>query len=883
MSPLNEADTRAKLIDPKLKAALWGENQIEREHYFVKGKAITSGRIYLIGEESRRREPQRVDYLLRYQGQMIAVLEAKSEMYAVDAGLEQAKSYAAILDVPFAYASNGHSFIEFDFFLNQSRELTAFPAPDELWQRWEQHRTRSYTTKSKYVAESKPTYRIPASKQTNPLLYPLCPKSVCGKETRYFQEVAIRRVIERMLGNQKRILLTMATGTGKTFTALQIAWKIKKSGWLKKPVLFIADRIVLRDQAYNTFAPFGSGQSDPRAIIEGGKFNANRDLYFALYQALDSDDDGEPLFKRIPSDFFGLIIIDECHRSGFGKWKEIFEHFPDAIQLGMTATPKQSENIDTYAYFCSEEPEILLNAEDPSQGMWKPPAYTYSLGQGISDGFLATYKVHKVRTSIDKEGLHVQDAQRQGVEIYVPEGADLRDTYRTPQFEREITLPDRTKTLIAHLAGLLRRFGPTEKTMIFCVDMDHARLVARLLQNEFAYLGYADYAVPIISEEGEAKVWLERFQDSDRKTPVVATTAELLSTGVDVPSCRNIVFMKTLSSPILFKQIIGRGSRIDTITDKEWFRIIDYTDATRLFDEWDRPPEEFAVELEGPRTACVEGTVTDAESNQLIVGASVTILIGPNEQQGPILTDQNGHFSFRDLPAGTMRLSVVGPGFRRRRVTVETAADLTQTVVIELKPVSVPVEKIKVSSLTVTIAEEATFLVESTGTQMTLSEYLNYTRDKVTHQAPNWTTLLDVWMNPVTREAFLQALEAESIYVEVLGEIMAKADVDQFDLLAHIAFDKPLITRDERADAFLNHEQRFMKDFDPRVREIILALLNKYRFAGIQEMTNPAVFRLSPFREMGQAPGVIKRFGSVTALRDTLQEVQKRLYDVEVA
>ncbi len=465
----------------------------------------------------------------------------------------------------------------------------------------------------------------------------------------------------------------------------------------------------------------------------------------------------------------------------------------------------------------------------------------------------------------------------------MPEGTDLRDTYRTPQFEREITLPDRTKTLIEHLAGLLRRFGPTEKTMVFCVDMDHARLVARLLQNEFSHLGYADYAVPIISEEGDAKVWLERFQDSDRKTPVIATTAELLSTGVDVPSCRNIVFMKTISSPLLFKQIIGRGSRIDTITDKEWFRIIDYTDATRLFDEWDRPPEELPVELEGPRTACVEGTVTDVESGLFIVGAAVTILIGPNEQQGPILTNQDGHFSFRDLPAGTMRLSVVGPGFRRRRVTVETATDTTQTVIIELKSASVPVDKIKVKSLTVTIAEEATFLVESTGVQMTLSEYLNYTRSKVANQTPNWETLLDVWMNPVTREAFLQALEAESIYVEVLGEIMAKADVDQFDLIAHIAFEKPLITRDERADAFINHEQRFMKDFNPQVREVILALLNKYRFAGIQEMTNPAIFRLSPFREMGQAPGVIKRFGSVTALRDTLQEIQKRLYDVEVA
>ncbi|HCI80937.1 MAG TPA: restriction endonuclease subunit R, partial [Ktedonobacter sp.] len=320
----------------------------------------------------------------------------------------------------------------------------------------------------------------------------------------------------------------------------------------KKPVLFLADRIVLRNQAYNTFAPFVTGQADPRAVIEGGKFNSHRDLYFALYQSLDSDEDGEPLFKRIPSDFFGLIIIDECHRSGFGKWKDIFQHFPDAIQLGMTATPKQSESIDTYSYFCAEEPEVPLDAENLSKGVWRPPAYTYSLGQGIGDGFLATYKIHKVRTSVDKDGFHVRDAQRQGVEIYVPESTELRDVYQTPQFEREITLPDRTQALVHHLAGLLRRFGPTEKTMVFCVDMEHARLVARLLQNEFASLGYADYAVPIISEEGEANVWLERFQDSDRKTPIVATTAELLSTGVDVPACRNIVFMKTVASPIIF-------------------------------------------------------------------------------------------------------------------------------------------------------------------------------------------------------------------------------------------------------------------------------------------------------------------------------------------
>jgi type I restriction enzyme, R subunit len=254
VSPYNEADTRAKLIDPRIKLSGWGEGLIEREHYFVKGQTVTAGRIYLVGEESRRRQPIRVDYLLRYHGQMIAVLEAKDETKVVDAGLEQAKSYAKTLDVPFAYSSNGHGFVEFDFFSNQSCELSSFPTPEELWHRWEQYRTsinvgsRKSGVKSaesrKRVLDVRGSYTIKRVQEANPLLQPFCPASICGKEPRYFQEVAVRRVIERIMAAQKRILLTMATGTGKTFTAFQIIWKLKKSGWLKKPVLFITDRIV---------------------------------------------------------------------------------------------------------------------------------------------------------------------------------------------------------------------------------------------------------------------------------------------------------------------------------------------------------------------------------------------------------------------------------------------------------------------------------------------------------------------------------------------------------------------------------------------------------------------------------------------------------------
>lgn len=883
MSPYNEADTRAKLIDPQIKLFGWGESQIEREHYFVKGQPVTAGRIYLVGEESRRRQPRRVDYLLRYQGQMIAVLEAKDETHTSGAGLEQAKSYAKMLDVPFAYSSNGHGFVEFDFFSNQSREISSFPAPKDLWHRWEQYRKQATAQlPSNRVADAGSSYITKRVQQINPLLYPVCPASICGKEPRYFQEVAIRRVIERMMAAQKRILLTMATGTGKTFTAFQIVWKLRKSGWLKKPVLFITDRVALCNQAYNAFTAFVTGQADPRGLIRGGRFNSNRELYFALYQSLDAEDNGEALFKRIPADFFGLIIIDECHRSGFGKWNAILQHFGEAIHLGMTATPRQSESIDTYSYFCSEEPEIPIDLEDPLKGNWQPPAYSYSLGQGIEDGFLATYKIHKVRTSVDKNGLQIEDAQVQGAEIYVPENSKLRDVYLTPQFEREITVPDRTAAMVKHLAGLLKRFGAMNKTMVFCVDMSHARLVARLLQNEFSGLGYSDYAVPIIAEEGEASFWLDQFQDSDRKTPVVATTAELLSTGVDVPSCRNIVFMKPISSPILFKQIIGRGSRVDSITGKEWFRIIDYVGACRLFDEWDFPAQEVTIETTGARSSILEGTVIHADTGEFLVGASVSALIGVNQQISSIYTDNNGYFIIQKLPAGSIRLSVTGKGFRPRMVTIETERDTTQTVIIELKTQGIPVGKIRVHGLEVTIADEATFLMEATGEQLTLAQYFDHTKAKIIGYAPDWKQLHEIWTVSSLRQAFLEELEAESVHIEVLAEVLAQPRADQFDLLAHIAFTKAIHTRDERVEAFLNYEQQFLQSRTPDAREVILALLEKYRLAGVQEMVNPEVFRLSPFREMGQLSGVAQRFGTINNLRLALDEVQQRLYREEI-
>jgi len=883
--PLNEADTRARLIDPKLKIAGWTDAQVSREYLYQKDRVYAPGRIILIGDQAHRGKQRKVDYLLRLTDSFpIAVIEAKSEEEPAETGLEQAKNYAADLGLAFAYATNGHEIIEYDFFTRCSRNINEFPRPEDLWKRWICNNgiPLEGTVPVNTAAETDP--------KRDPLRYPYCPPSLCNKEPFYFQEVAIREVIKRVLKGQKRILLTMATGTGKTFVAFQIVWKLLKSGWLtrrhpERParILFLADRVILRDQAYNTFSPFERDGSDPRYKIEGFPVSLNRDLYFGIYQSLWSQDGtGRRLFDTFPPDFFDLIIIDECHRSGFGTWREILDHFESAIHLGMTATPKQDENIDTYAYFCAEEPEVAIDPDNPELGTWHPPAYQYSLGQGIEDGFLATYKVHRVRTTVDKDGLRLDDAIEQGAEVIIPEGVETREIYTTPDFEREITLPDRTKAMVKHLAGLLRRFGHMDKTMVFCVDMEHARFVARLLQDEFGpETGLNNYALPIISEEGaDARRWLEEFADSDKKAPVVATTAELLSTGVDVPSCKNIVFMKTLSSPVLFKQIIGRGSRLDFLTNKYWFRIIDFTGATRLIDSWVTPIGPKPEPPAGPFTAKVKGIVFEAETERRIVGASVSIRTGPNTQMGPIRTNHEGEFYFDRLPAGRLTLIVNATGFIRREIQIETIEDEMISVEVALKTPQKGERKIRVEGITVTIADESVFVIDSTGEQMTLSQYKDYVRRKVIEVTRTKADFRNIWVDPQKREKFMKDLRESSIHPEVLAEITGRADADAYDLISNLVFDAPIRSRSERTTAFLNREQIFINRHKDQARAIILELLEKYRIGGIDQL-EPAIFSVSPFKEMGGAVKISDFFGGVEQLGSTLQQMREKIYPEE--
>jgi type I restriction enzyme R subunit len=894
--PLNEADTRAQLIDPMLNRAGWTRSQVTREHYYRPDWQYTPGRIVLRGGRVEREKPRVIDYLLRYtEAFPIAVVEAKAEDQPASAGLEQAKRYARENNLMFAYATNGHEIIEWDGFTDTTRELKEFPSPEELWQRWELNTGIQLSTISgRTIAELRPLYNAAAAaaRQHNPLLHPYAPPSLThGSEPRYFQEAAIRETLVRIMRGQKRILLTMATGTGKTFTAMQIVWKLFKSGWLHQQkgragkILFLADREVLRNQAYNAFSPFASDRGDPRFLIDGKRrLSLQYDLYFGIYQTLwTTDQQNKRLFEHFPSDFFDLIIVDEAHRSGFGTWKEILDYFQSAIHLGMTATPRQDENVDTYAYFCAEEPAIPLDPNNPSAGVLRLAAYTYSLSQGIEDGFLATYKVHRVLTSVDKDGLHILKVREQGAEVIAPEDIEVRDEYHTPNFEREIRLPDRTQTMVRHLAKLLRQFGPMHKTMIFCVDVEHARDVARLLNNEFADLGLGDdYAVPIVSEEGDqAQRWLNQFQDSDRKTPVVATTAELLSTGVDVPSCRNIVFMKTISSPILFKQIIGRGSRLDPATGKLWFRIIDYTNASRLLDpQWDCPPRPVQTAPDpNAQTGTVQGVVR-LESGEVIQGARVAVMAGPNDQRGPILTDEDGRYLFEGLPIGEITVIAYGTGLKRQQKAITTLDGIPVALDFELSPLTEETHRrIVVKNLQVTIAEEATFLVTGLNEPLTLEQYIDYSREKTRALISSWEKLVQVWQREDQRQQVQYHLQHNSVYPDVLAEVLGVRQTDPFDVLAYIAFERqPLLTREQRAQIFLRQHANWLQSFPDQQRRVIEALLEQYRLNGVEEMVNPQVFRLPTFRTLGGLKGISRMFGGDEHLRHTVSELQRRLY-----
>ena len=838
--PYNEEDTKLHLITPALQQEGWTGPRITMEY------PITAGQIVLQGDSHQKLQPQKADYLLRYSESLpIAVVEAKDEDHAVGAGLQQAMGYAEKLGLLFAYSSNGHGFEEWDFTTNTQRtlEMNAFPAPEELWRKLCDFRA------------------LDANRPINPLLHPYWRDPTGKKLMRYYQEVAVNRAIEAILKGQQRILLNLATGTGKTFIAFQVAWKLIKSGFFaNKRVLFLADRVVLRSQAFNAFEPFKEGAGDPRSEINNGEIQKGRQIYFGIYQGLYSTgQDGLRAFEQLPPDYFDLIIIDECHRSGFGTWNEILRHFPHAIQLGMTATPKRSDNVDTFQYFGD-------------------PIFTYSLGQGIDDGFLANYKIHKAKTDLDVNGFDLNKAIHEGATVEIPPDAKPKDHYATPDFERQVTMPDRVAVHCEHLSKLLRIYGRMEKTIIFCVNQDHALEVRDHLNRLNQDLNIPGYSVRIVSEEADAQALLEKFQAVEKPTPVIATTVDLLSTGVDAPSVRNIVFFKTINSPTVFKQIIGRGTRLCEDTEKYWFRIIDYTGATDLFDEWDKPtpPATGGANTTGPRVCWVGGKVCSDKTGQPIADAIITVQLGPNEivQQR---TGSDGQFLFSELPAGEVILTAAAYGHKKIQMSKTIDATKPMIISIQLKPSQPPRDKmIRVSGLEVRIVDEKYEERDAQGNLVSPQDYLKKVRKEIIQVCSSLFDLRRQWSDPERRRELLTRLEERQVAIEVLAEILKRPDVDSFDVLAHIAFDETLHSREERAVALFNLNQQFFEMYPEQARKILNVLVERYVQGGLDEILDPEVFRLPPIRrEVGQ---VAPLFGGMRQFVQARNDMIQRLY-----
>jgi len=695
---ITEADTCRKYVLPKLYVAGWNDDQISEQ------KSFTDGRIVVAGNKPRRRPSKRADYLLRYARDfMLAVVEAKPAYKLPGDGLQQAKNYAEILGLKFAYSTNGHGIIEFDYTSGQERRLESFPTPDDLWQR-----LRS--------AE-----KITDEETAIKLLTPA--NAAIGKGQRYYQEIAINRVIQAILQGDKRVLLTMATGTGKTAVAFQICWKLwsmrwNRTGEHRRPkILYLADRnILIDDPKDKMFTTFG----DARWKIENGEINKGREMYFAIYQAIAKDEHRPGLYKEYAKEFFDLIIVDECHRGSAkddSNWREILRYFQPAYQLGMTATPLRQDNRDTYRYFGN-------------------PIYTYSLRQGIEDGFLAPYRVHRIITEWDAAGWRPSKGD---LDRY---GRDIPDAeYQTVDFERAVALKARTEAIARNLTDFLKKTDRFAKTIVFCVDQEHADEMRRALNNlnDDLVKQYADYVCRITSEEGTVgRGYLSKFQELETITPVIVTTSQLLTTGVDIPTCKNIVIARVVNSMVEFKQIIGRGTRVRDDYNKLYFNILDYTgSATRLFADPD---------FDGEPAYITEQEMNETGETIKEIATEETNVAEQEGESGPVISD--------DLE-----------GARRKYYFDGGQVEIAAHLVYELDP---------------------------DGKQLHVVKFSEYAAEKVRTLYPSAADLRKQWADPTMRAEIISKLEERGIDFDQLRSSSNQPEADPFDLLCHLAFNGPL-------------------------------------------------------------------------------------------
>lgn len=769
-----EADTCRKFVLPKLYSSGWTDEQISEQLTF------TDGRIIVTGTKVWRRPQKRADYLLRYRPDlMLAVVEAKSSDKYPGDGLQQAKDYAQVLNLSFAYSTNGHGIVEHDFLTGKETNLDTFPQPGDLWKRLHL------------------TIGLKGEDQEQRFLAPTLP--VTGKPVRYYQEIAINNVIRSILSGDTRILINMATGTGKTDVAFHICWKLWSTSWNRngeprRPrILFLSDRSILVDDPKDKqFAPFG----EARWKIKGEAIKS-REMYFATYQAIAKDERRPGLYREYSSDFFDLIIIDECHRGSAreeSNWREILEYFKPAYQFGMTATPLRDDNRDTYSYFGN-------------------PVYSYSLRQGIEDGFLAPYRVHRILTDVDATGWRPSKDELDRYGRPVPD-----EEYETPDFERIVVLRSRTQAIARSIAQFLKSSDPYAKTIVFCVDQEHADEMRQAINNECSELAqkHPDYVVRVVADEGDiGRGHLSRFQELEQITPVVITTSKMLTTGVDAPTCKNIAIARIVNSMTEFKQIIGRGTRVRTDYGKLWFSILDFTgSATRLFTD----PGFDGDPIDPPTETLVDEPI-------------------PSLEDPPSLPS----LLMLDRPEPALRKFYVDGG----------AVEIAVHIVYEL---------------------------DSNGKQLRVIRFTDYAFKTIRSLWKSAAELRALWSNVQERTAVIETLEQRGVNLDQLAENIGQPEADPFDLLCYAAFSSPLRSRRERAEYLRKGRVDFWESFKPEAREILNDILDKYIEHGTEQFKVPDILKIAPVSAHGNVLEIVTKFGGAEQLRVAIENMQNLLY-----
>ena len=803
---LNEADTCRLYVTPRLQAAGWETlPRVLTEQY-----TFTAGRIIVKGNKAKRREAKRADYLLRYTRDFpLAVVEAKAEELPAAQGIEQAKDYALILGLSFAYATNGKEIIEFDFLRGTETRIADYPTPDELWRR--------LVAAGKVNADTAQTLLSPSYLQI-------------GKEPRYYQEIAINAVLNALLAGQKRVLLTLATGTGKTQVAFQIAWKLWSQRWNREKahrrprILFLADRNILVDDPHkDDFAPFDSA----RHVI-AGKAELGRDIYFATYQSLGDREGVGGLYREFPPDFFDLIIIDEAHRGSArddSSWRSILKHFAAAYQFGMTATPLRQDSRDTYLYFGN-------------------PVYTYSLKQGIDDGFLAPYCVYRVLTVYDEVGYRPRPDERDRYGNLIPD-----EQYKTKDFEKRLVLEARTKAIARHLSDFLRETNRFDKTIVFCADQEHALDMRQALVNENSDLAkeYPNYVCRVTSDEGDiGKGYLETFQDIEAKTPVILTTSQLLTTGVNAPTCRNVVLVRPIDSMVEFKQIIGRGTRVREDYGKLFFNILDYAgSASERFADpaFDGEPAlltEIEINAQGEQTAAQNIEVKETAGGET---ASPGTEAGGAETELETETDEPGGYT------------VAPPGRKRTKYYVDGGQTSIASVIVQE--------------------------LDADGNVLRVHSLTDYTADKVRTLYATPKDMAESWGDPERRQEIIAQLKARDLDADEVAETLKMPDADPFDVLCHLAYNAPLLTRRQRADQLKSNKPGFFNSYAPTARAILDALLDKYAEHGAAQFKIPDALKMPPISTMGTPKEIIKMFGGTDNLKGAVRQLETLLYEVK--